>query len=205
MKKAAAIVATMIAASVTAFAAPPKVATVRVADVHRQLASTVQANEDTQAKREALKNDKRQVAINEIVADLGLRRKKLAEGGSTLDAETRKKLEQEFLLKQQEAKSLESDFETFRAERHREINAEMVTAMRARLDQIRAAAEKIAQTDGYDWIFDTSGQTNTGVPLVLYVKSPNDLTDRVLAVLGPAPKEPKSGSAKPPAPQKNKR
>lgn len=202
MKKAAAIVATLIVASFPALAAPPKVATVRVSDVFRQLDGTVKANEETQAKRDALKKDKRQLAIDELVADLQLRGKKLAEAGTTIDPETRKKLEREFLLKRQEAKSLEEDFEAYRAEKNKEINAEMVAGMRSRLDLIRATAEKIAKQEGYDWVFDSSGQTNTGVPLVLYSKNPNDLTDRVLAALGPARNDPKSGSTKPPTPPK---
>ena len=205
MKFAAAVVSTMIVASFAAVAAPPRVATIRVADVFRQLDTTVKANETIQAKREALKKDKRQLAINELVADLELRGKKLSEGGSSIDAETRKKLEREFLLKRQEAKSLEEDFESFRAEKNREINAEMVAGMRTRLDLIRSTAEKIAKEEGYDWVFDSSGQTNTGVPLVLYSKNPNDLTDRVLAAMGPAKTDPKSSSTKPPTPPKKNR
>ena len=202
MKRAAALVTTLIMASLPAFAAPPKVAMVRVADVFRQLEGTVKANEEIQAKREALKKDRRQVAIDEMVADLQLRGKKLAEAGTTIDPETRKTLEREFLLKRQEAKSLEDDFESYRAEKNKEINAEMVAGMRTRLDLIRVTAEKIAKQDGYDWVFDSSGQTNTGVPLVLYSKNPTDLTDRVLAALGPAKNDPKTGSTKPPAPPK---
>lgn len=202
MKRAAALVTTLIVASLPALAAPPKVAMVRVADVFRQLDGTAKANEEIQAKRDSLKKDKRQLAIDELVADLQLRGKKLAEAGTTIDPETRKKLEREFLLKRQEAKSLEEDFEAYRAEKNKEINAEMVAGMRTRLDLIRTTAEKIAKQDGYDWVFDSSGQTNTGVPLVLYTKNPVDLTDRVLAALGPAKNDPKTGSTKPPTPPK---
>ena len=96
MKKAAAVAAALILASSAAPAAPPRVATVRVADVFRQLESTAKANEEIQAKRDALKKDKRQAAIDELTADLELRAKKLAEGGPAIDPATRKKLEQEF-------------------------------------------------------------------------------------------------------------
>lgn len=202
MKKAAAVAAALILASSAAPAAPPRVATVRVADVFRQLESTAKANEEIQAKRDALKKDKRQAAIDELTADLELRAKKLAEGGPAIDPATRKKLEQEFLLKRQEAKSLEEDFASYRAEKHREINAEMIAGMRTRLDRIRAAAEKIAKEEGYDWIFDSSGQTNTGVPLMLYAKNPADLTERVLSMLGAAKPAPNADAAKPAATKK---
>ncbi len=202
MKKAAAVAAALILASSAAPAAPPRVATVRVADVFRQLESTAKANEEIQAKRDALKKDKRQAAIDELTADLELRAKKLAEGGPAIDPATRKKLEQEFLLKRQEAKSLEEDFASYRAEKHREINAEMIAGMRTRLDRIRAAAEKIAKEEGYDWIFDSSGQTNTGVPLMLYAKNPADLTERVRSMLGAAKSAPNADAAKPAATKK---
>lgn len=204
MIKAAAVTALMLVTSFTALAAPPKVATVRVADVFRQLDTTVKANETLQAKRDAIKKDKRQIALDEILADLELRSKKLSEGGATIDQETRKKLEREFLLKRQEAKSLQDDFESFRNEKNREINAEMVAGMRSRLDLIQTTAEKIAKEEGYDWVFDSSGQTNTGVPLVLYAKNPNDLTDRVLAALGPAKAETKTPPTKAPAQPKKR-
>jgi hypothetical protein len=39
-------------------------------------------------------------------------------------------------------------------------------------------------------VFDSSGISNTGVPLMLYAKAPNDLTERVLAALATPPKPP---------------
>jgi Skp family chaperone for outer membrane proteins len=106
-------------------------------------------------------------------------------------------------MKRQEAKSLLDDFESFRAERNREINAEMVEGMKQRLLRIHEAAGKIAGEEGFDWVLDGSGNTNTGVPLLLYAKSPNDLTDRVLASLGKAePAAENKPETKPEAPAK---
>lgn len=204
MNVAAAILSLTISASVAA-AAPPKVAVVRVADVFRQLDETVKANQALQAKREAINQDKRLAAYNTMYADLEIRRKQLAEGGGKIDAATRTKLEREFAMKRQEAKSLLDDFESFRTERTREINAEMVEGMKLRLQRIHETAGKIAGEEGFDWVLDGSGNTNTGVPLLLYAKSPNDLTDRVLASLGkaePAPEKEPEAPAKAPANKK---
>lgn len=204
MNVAAAILSLSIAVPVAA-AAPPKVAVVRVADVFRQLDETVKANQALQAKREAINQDGRLAAYNTMYADLEIRRKQLAEGGGKIDAATRTKLEREFAMKRQEAKSLLDDFESFRTERTREINAEMVEGMKLRLQRIHEAAGKIAGEEGFDWVLDGSGNTNTGVPLLLYAKSPNDLTDRVLASLGkaePAPEKKPEPPAKAPANKK---
>jgi Skp family chaperone for outer membrane proteins len=196
MKRAACLLILTLSAAIAA-AAPPKVAVVRVADVFRQLEGTVKANQALQAKRAEITRDRRLVAYNALYADLQVRGKQLAAEAGKLDAATRGKLEREFAIKRQEAKSLLDDFESFRAERTKEINAEMVQGMKQRLDEIRRTAEKIAADEGYDWVFDGSGNTNTGVPLLLYARNPSDLSDRVLAALGAA-----AQAAEVPAPEK---
>ncbi len=175
----------MLAACLAAAAAPPRVATVRVDDILRQLDSTVKANEDYKAKREAISKDSRKAALDELMAELELRRGKLADNAAKIDQETRKKLLREYMVKQQEYRSLQEDFQNFSNEKQQALNAEMVTGIRQRLTQIHGTAEKIAKEEGYDWVFDSSGISNTGVPLMLYAKNPNDLTDRVLAALAP--------------------
>ena len=54
---------------------------------------------------------------------------------------------------------------------------------------------KVAKEQGYDLVLDSSGNTNTGVPFVLYQKESPDLTDDVKAALqdataGTAPPNP---------------
>jgi outer membrane protein len=189
MKFAAAILALASSATV-AVAEPPRVALVRVADVFRQHEETARSTELLKAKRDALNKDPRLAAYNGIHADLEARRKQLAGTASKIEPEARKKLEREYAIRNQEANALRADYETFHAERSREINAEMVESMKQRLELIRETAEKVARDEGYDWVLDSSGNTNTGVPLVLYAKSPNDLTDRVIAALAKPPATP---------------
>jgi len=192
--------------TLAASAAPPRVATVRVNDVLVKLEGTTKANEDYKLNIEAISKDKRAVELEQISADLDLRRKKLGENGNNIDAETRKKLVQDFMLKQQEAKSLQDEFQNFSTERRQALNTEMVAGIRQRLSLIHGAAEKIAKEEGFDMVFDSSGISNTGVPLMLYAKTPNDLTERVIAALAspqaqPQPAEPPKPA---PAPQENK-
>lgn len=187
-----------LATCLGAAAAPPRVATVRVDDVLRKLDSTAKANEDYKAKRDAISKDSRKTALDEIMADLELRRSKLAEN-TGIDQDTRKQLLREFMVKQQEARSMQEDFSNFSAEKQQALNAELVADIRKRLNLIHATAEKIAKDDGYDWVLDSSGISNTGVPLMLYAKNPNDLTERVLAALQPpaAPPAPPTPVKKP--------
>jgi outer membrane protein len=186
MKSLAALA--FLLATCLASAQPPRVAVLRVHDVFRQLEATATANETLKAKREEINKDPRLAAYSKMVAELDLRRKQLAAADSKLDAEARRKLEREYAIKSREANSLRADFESFHAERTRQINAEMVAGMKERLQLIRATAEKIGRDDGFDWILDSSGSTNTGVPLLLYAKNANDITTRVIATLaGPPP------------------
>lgn len=204
MKKAAAVLALLLSAPL-ADAEPPRVAVVRVADVFKQLESTAQANEALKVKRDEILKDKRLAAYRELESDLEVRKKQITEGRNKIDAATIAKLEREYAIKHQEAKSLLEDFESYRTERNREINAEMVAGMRQRLAEIHAAAEKIATEEGFDWVLDSSGNTNTGVPLLLYAKAPNDLTDRVLAAIGKAATPPETPPATPPKPPTGKK
>lgn len=188
-------------AASAASAAPPRVATVRVSDILGKLDSTAKANEDYKVNMEVIGQDKRKTALDEMMADLDLRRSKLSDNAGNIDAETRKKLLREYMLKQQEAKSLQEEYQNFTAEKRQALNTEMVANIRQRLTLIHSTAEKIAKEEGFDMVFDSSGISNTGVPLMLYAKTPNDLTERVLAALAtPKATEP----PKPASPPDNK-
>lgn len=90
----------------------------------------------------------------------------------------------------------------------------MVEAMRTSLAKIREATEKIAHEQGFDGAFDSSGNSNTGVPIVLYVKNAPDITKDVVARLqdtgepsgapagaAPAPDATPAGAGSTPAPE----
>ena len=93
---------------------------------------------------------------------------------------------------------MQREFENFRTERTKEINREMVAEMRESLNRISGTAARLAREQGYDAVFDSSGDTNTGLPLLLYVKDAPDLTNDVIAALGD---EAAAAKARPPAPR----
>jgi outer membrane protein len=186
MMKFLAAFAFLLAISVAA-AQPPRIAVLRVHDVFKRLEASSKANDVLKAKLEEINKDPRLAAHERLVADLDLRRKQLAAADGKLDTAARRKLEREYVIKNREANALRADFENFHAARTREINAEMVAQVKERLLLIRETAEKIARAEGFDWLLDSSGNTNTGVPLLLYAKNANDITDRVTASLAEAP------------------
>ncbi|MEM1083195.1 MAG: OmpH family outer membrane protein [Verrucomicrobiota bacterium] len=168
-------------------AAEPKIALVRVAEIHRQLDSTKEREAAIKAEREAVGKDARLRAYHSVLRELEQVSKKLKvalEDTENPDASIREGLKREYSLKLQEASTLHKEYEAFRNERLREINAKMVSQMEASLAEIHQAAAEVGKKKGFDWVIDSSGQTNTGVPFVLYAKNPTDLTSDVLAELG---------------------
>ena len=71
----------------------------------------------------------------------------------------------------------------------------MVGGMRASLNRIAETSQKVAKERGYESVFDSSGNTNTGVPFVLFSKDAPDLTTDVQAALTDS--EPATPAAKP--------
>lgn len=201
MTKFAAALLALVLSTSPAPAEPPRVAVLRVADVVQQLDAKSRTAELLKAKRDEINKDPRLANSNAMFSELQLRRNQL-KSNTKIDLEARKKLEREYAVKMREANALRADFEIYHADKNREISAEMVAGVKKRLEQIRQTAEKIAAEEGFDWILDSSGNTNTGVPLLLYAKNATDLTDRVVAALNlPAP-TPQPPPAKPPAGQK---
>jgi Skp family chaperone for outer membrane proteins len=200
MKSAAAALALLLSTSL-APAQAPRVALLRVDDVYNQLAETARSVELLKARHAEIDKDPRLANSKALIADLDLRRKQLQSTNSKITPDARMKLEREFMIKLREATALQADFEGYKAARTREINTEMVAGKKQRLQLIRETAERIAKESGYDWILDSSGNSNTGVPLVLYAKGADDLTDRVVAALAtPQPPESASKTTTTPAP-----
>jgi Skp family chaperone for outer membrane proteins len=103
---------------------------------------------------------------------------------SNPDSSIRENLKLDYSLKLQEASTLHREYENFRNDRLREINAKMVAQMEESLANIHAKAAEVGKKKGVDWVLDSSGFSNTGAPFILYAKNPLDLTSEVLSALG---------------------
>ncbi|MEP4076631.1 OmpH family outer membrane protein [Haloferula sp.] len=177
----------ILAALIGVAAANPKVAVVRVAEIHRSLDSTKEQEIAIKAERDAVARDARLRAYHSVLKELEGISKKLKEAladTANPDQAVRENLKRDYSLKLQEASTLHREYESFRSERLRQINAKMVSQMEASLANIHATAAEVGKKKGVDWVFDSSGYTNTGVPFVLYAKNPLDLTTDVLSALG---------------------
>ena len=168
----------------------PRIAVVRVMDIYNGLESTTQLQQQARQEREEILRDQRAVDLRRIIAEMREIETTLRDKNKPLDEEGTRRLARAFEIKRQEAQTLQREFESYRSEREREINRRMVTAMRATLNAISEASQRTAREHGYDLLFDSSGNTNTGAPFIIYQKNAPDLTDAVAAALRDATNQP---------------
>ncbi|MBC8127644.1 MAG: OmpH family outer membrane protein [Gloeobacteraceae cyanobacterium ES-bin-144] len=195
------VIAILLAASALTAAAAPRFALIRVRDIYSSLPSTEALQVQIKQEQEAIMKDQRAEELRKTLGELQALQAKLSDKNNPLDEETSRKLARSYEIKRQEAQTLQKEFESFRTEQEKLINTKMVSSMRASLDKIVAASNKVAKEKGFDCVFDSSGNTNTGVPFVLYSKDSADLTEDIKAALKDAA-QPSAAAAKPATPPK---
>lgn len=181
---------TVILASIslaTFVSAAPKFCVVRVTDIYRILPSTAAMQEDIQAQRDNIIKDVRAERLRAILTEMEALESQLRANKDDLESELGKKLVRSYEIKRQETETLRQEFEEFRAEEEMRINKELVAATRKSLNRITAAARQIAVERNLDGVMDTSGDTNTGLPFVLFAGGAEDVTDAVIGLLGEKP------------------
>ena len=201
-----AISMTLLATVLAAVAAPhaPKFALVRVKDVYSELPATAAFQQQIKKERDEIMKDQRAGQLRKIISELQTLQAQLSDKTKPLDETTNRLLARNYEIKRQEAQTLQQDFESFKTEQEKAINRKMVAGMRASLDRIAKVSRQIAKERGYDSVFDSSGNTNTGVPFVLFSKNAPDLTADIQAALkdGEAPAPPPAAKPAKPAPRR---
>jgi len=193
MNSLKAISLTLLATALTATAAP-RFALVRIKDLYTALPATAALQQQIKSERDAIMKDQRAQQLRKIIGELQALQTQLSDKTNPLDEATNRKLARTYEIKRQEAQTLQQEFESFKTEREKLINRKMVEGMRASLDRIAKISAQVAKERGCDVVFDSSGDTNTGVPFVLFSKNALDLTADVKAAL----KDSEPASAKPP-------
>ena len=168
-------------------AAAPKFAVVRVTDIYRELPSTAEMQKDLKSQRDAILQNKRAVQLRGIIGELQVLQSQLQAKKNEMESESGKKLVRDFEIKRQEAETLRQEFEEFRESEDKRINKVMVETMRSSLDRISGAAQQIGKERNLEGVFDVSGNSNTGLPFILYSADSEDLTEDVIELLAEKP------------------
>lgn len=157
---------------------------------------TIQFGEEAKLKKAAIDDDERKKAVDEKEKEL----KAIDEDGRQLvsvyqnltvkdeDGEEAKKiraLTAKRALVDKEFQSLKQEFFEFKKKRTKEINQEMALKMREILNDIIKLIGEYAAQHGYDVVYETSGYTNTGLQVLVYVKPgiSTDITEEILKLL----------------------
>lgn len=170
-------------ASLLPLIAAPKIATAHFQDIYNARPEVKSALAKADRAREEILLDPR---AEELRSGLDA----LKEIQARIQAATRRsandearKLAQEFEIKRLETKALQGDFESYRAKEEKDINLKLVKQMRASIDEISQLIQETARSMGYEVIMDLSAISNTGIPLLLYVKDAPDITKDLMALL----------------------
>ena len=173
----------ILLASVLTVTAAPRFAVIRVKDIYTDLPSTAALQVEIKKERDDIMKDRRAEDLRTILGELQELQAQLSDKSKPLDEATTRKLARTYEIKRQEAQTLQQEFESFKAEQDKVINRKMVAGMRASLDRIVKTSNQIAKERGFDTVFDSSGDTNTGVPFVLFSKNAPDLTADIMTAL----------------------
>jgi Skp family chaperone for outer membrane proteins len=193
--------------------AQQKVASVMMLDLFKDNPETISFETEAKVRKESIEQDSRAKAAGDKMAEveemnkLGQKlvsefQKKAAADKNGPEAEKIRALLEKRKIANDEYQSLNKKFLEFKNEKTREINKELARKMRAILNETSAMVAKYAAEKGYDVVYDLSGNTNTGMAVIIYAKHGlmTDITSEIQKMI-----EAKKTSAPVPAlPQKPK-
>ncbi len=161
--------------------AAPKIATF---DITKAMESH-QGNKDDvaafQAAREKLLKDPRKVALDEMTPKIQALQAKMQEVAP--NSEEQANLTEIAKSAAENFNDLSNQWREFATETSKKLTTTLVNATNKRNSEIIAIAHKIAESQGFDWVIETSGDTNSRMPVVLYLRNHTDITDAVIKEL----------------------
>ncbi len=100
-----------------------------------------------------------------------------------------------------ELKTMQREIQDFQTNREKQLQEQSVRMRGGIVDEINKVVTDHVKSDQYDLVFDSSGPSLNGVPILLYGKPSYDFTPDVISVLNKnRPKEDATASAATPAP-----
>ncbi len=85
------------------------------------------------------------------------------------------------------------DLQAFTKEQDEKIGAKTLNIRNGIVSDIKAVVNEKIKSDGYDLVFDTSGLSSNGVPMVMYARDSYDFTKEIIEKLNAA--RPKGGAS----------
>ena len=115
-----------------------------------------------------------------------------AEGGG-IDIEKKSRVYREATFKQSKAEGMQRGRVTWAQQKQAAFNEKINVELAKHRKEIIGVIKELAKEDGYDFIFDRSGTSGAGVPILSYSKDATDLTGVILERINKDAPEEKEG------------
>src|SRR6202049_3047652 len=185
MKKLLSIALTsLLALPVAAFAQSTlKIGTVDMNRAFKEYSKTKDAEAKiNDAKNQAKKEyDDRADAYKKALDDINNLNKQLDAPALSADAKTQKAKERDDKIAN--IKNMEREINEFRQTRERQLQEQALRMREGIVKEITDVVNEKVKAQSLDLVFDKSGMSLTGVPLLLFAKDNYDFTNDVVAVL----------------------
>lgn len=169
---------------------PDKIATVNMQRLVSSFYKTKLTRDSFKQYEDRLKDaDKKKVeeitALNEEAQAL----RKSGEG-SSVNAEKRSQIFREASFKKQRADNLQKGRVAWARQKQAAFNDKINTELAMHRKEIIAIIQEVAKTEGYDFVFDRTGASGAGIPILSYSKDATDITGNLLELINKdAPEE----------------
>jgi outer membrane protein len=160
-----------------------KVGTVDMEKIFNEYYKTKKARARLKEVEEQAKTEleERMDAYKTILEDL----KKIEQEASNeaLSEDVKKEKINSYKQKAVEAKSLEKEIGEFRQTRQRQIQEQILRMRRGLLKEIMEKITEKVKVEKYDLVFDRTGPSSAGYPLVIYSREGLDFTDDIVQLV----------------------
>jgi len=157
-----------------------KIATVSMERLFNEFHQTSEIQRDINIDRARIQkdNNSKLAAIREIDAKIQKIRESL--GDKSLGEKQRLSMSNELRELSQDGKQRQRERTEFLERRNRALSEKMRKQMRGLLVKIQRTVSERAKEGNYDFILDSSGKSNQGIPFVIHARETTDLTDSLL-------------------------
>jgi outer membrane protein len=176
-------VAASLAFPVAGFAQGAKVGTVDMNRAFKEYTKTKDAEKKINDARDAAKKeyDDRAESYKKALDEINKLNQQLDAPALSADAKTTKAKERDEKIAN--IKNMEREINEFRQTRERQLQEQMKRMLEGLVKEITDIVMERVKTNGMEFVFDKSGASMSGVPILIYSKDSADFTNDVIAAL----------------------
>lgn len=173
----------MLALPCATFAQGVKIGTVDMNRAFKEYTKTKDAEAKINEAKNAAKKeyDDRADAYKKALDEINALNKQLDAPALSADAKTAKAKERDEKITN--IKNMEREINEFRQTRERQLQEQALRMREGIVKEITDVVMDKVKANGYDFVFDKSGMSLNGVPLMMFAKDNVDFTSDIVAVL----------------------